>query len=130
MTDYSNWKVLKSVINYTGNDEEKQAKAWAAQEEYTAVADWCKDNPYTIEETEEYYQTVYVSEPEPHVPTYEEVRQMRIKYRREHIDDQTAERSRKMANGTWAEDAEAAYLALDAEVTAYVEEHFPYPVEE
>lgn len=131
MTDYSNWKVLKSVINYTGNDEEKQAEAWAAQEEYTEVAEWCNENQqYTIGEDETYYMTEELPEPEPHVPTYEEVRQMRIKYRREHIDDQTAERSRKMANGTWTEDDEAAYLALDAEVTAYVEEHFPYPAEE
>jgi hypothetical protein len=130
MTDYSNWKIEKSVINYTGQDEEKQKAAQAAQDEYTAVAEWCNDNPYTIEETEKYYQTVFIPEPEPHIPTYEEVRQMRIRYRREHIDDQTAERTRKQANSTWTDDDEAAYLALDAEVTAYIEEHFPYPVEE
>lgn len=131
MTDYSNWKVLKSVINYTGQDEEKQKAAQAAQDEYTAVAEWCNETGrYSIEEDETYYKVVALPEPEPHVPTYEEVRQMRIKYRREHIDDQTAERSRKMANNTWTDDDEAAYLALDAEVTAYVEEHFPYPVEE
>jgi hypothetical protein len=131
MTDYSNWKVLKSVINYTGDDEEKQKAAQAAQEEYTAVAEWCNETGrYSIEEDETYYMTEELPEPEPHVPTYEEVRQMRIRYRREHIDDQTAERTRKQANGTWTADDEAAYLALDAEVTAYIEEHFPYPAEE
>lgn len=129
MTDFSDWKVLKSVINYRGDDEEKQAQAQAAQEEYSEVAAWCNDNQqYTIGEDETYYMTVALPEPLP--PTYEQVRQMRIEYRREHIDDQTAERSRKQANGTWTADDEAAYLALDAEVTAYVEEHFPYPVEE
>ena len=130
MTDYSNWKVLKSVINYIGDDEEKQAAAQAAQEEYTSVAEWCNENQqYTISEDKTYYMTVALPEPEPHVPTYEEVRQQRIRYRREHIDDQTAERSRKMANGTWTADDEAAYLALDAEVTAWIEENLPYPDE-
>lgn len=125
MTDYSNWKILKSVINYTGDDEQKQAAAQAAQEEYTAVATWCNENQqYTIDDNELYYFTVELPAPLP--PTDEEIRQMRIHYRREHIDDQTAERSRKTANGTWTEDDEAAYLALDAEVTAYIEEHFPY----
>jgi hypothetical protein len=76
----------------------------------------------------DWYVKGYLPVPTP--PTHEEVRQQRIRYRREHIDDQTAERSRKMANNTWTEDDETAYLALDAEVTAYVEEHFPYPVEE
>jgi hypothetical protein len=51
---------------------------------------------------------------------------MRIAYRREHIDDQTAERSRKTANGTWTAEDEAEYLALDAEVTAWIEENLPY----
>lgn len=128
MTDYSDWKVLKSVINYTGNDEEKQAAAQAAQEEYSEVAEWCNENQqYSISEDEIYYMTVALPEPLP--PTYEEVRQQRVAYRRAHIDDQTAERSRKQANGTWTDDDESTYLALDAEVTAYVEEHYPYPDE-
>lgn len=131
MTDYSNWKVLKTVINYTGDDEEKKVAAQAAQEQYTEVVEWCNENgQYTIEEDNKYYKTVEIVIPEPTPPTHEEVRQQRIRYRREHIDDQTAERSRKQANGTWTEDDEAAYLALDAEVTAYIEEHFPYPAEE
>ena len=130
MTDYSNWKVLKSVINYTGDDEEKKAAAQAAQEQYAEVAEWCNENgQYTIEEDNKYYKTVEIVIPEPTPPTHEEVRQQRIRYRREHIDDQTAERSRKQANGTWTAEDEAAYLALDAEVTAYVEEHYPYPDE-
>jgi hypothetical protein len=124
MIDYSNWKVKKSVINYTGDDEEKQAQAHSAQEEYTAVAAWCNENGYTIIESRYYYEVEKLPEPIP--PTDEEIRQMRIQYRREHIDDHTAERSRKTANGTWTEEDEAAYLALDAEVTAYIEEHFPY----
>lgn len=124
MTDYSDWKVLKSVINYTGDDPEKIAAAEAAQTEYAEVAAWCRDGcNYTIEETKLYYEVQPV---EPYVPTHEDIRQARIAYRREHIDDQTAERSRKQANGTWTTDDEASYLALDAEVTAWIEENLPY----
>ena len=67
--------------------------------------------------------------PEPPAPTYEEVDQARIQYRKTHIDDRTLARQRKQANGTWTQEDEEAYLALDAEVTAYIEEHFPYPEE-
>ena len=66
--------------------------------------------------------------PEKPAPTHDEIKELRKQYRQQHIDDNTAERSRKMANGTWTEEDEQAYLALDAEVTAYIEEHFPYPV--
>jgi hypothetical protein len=111
MTDYSNWKILKTEL------EEKQ-------EEYTEVASWCNENGYHIEDDGTYYKTV--KNPEPLPPTDEQIRQMRIAYRREHIDDQTAERSRKMANGTWTAEDEAEYLALDAEVTAWIEENLPY----
>ena len=74
-----------------------------------------------------WYLAGYV--PEPPKPTYEEVDQMRIQYRKTHIDDRTLARSRKMANGTWTEEDEQAYIALDEEVTAYIEGHFPYPTE-
>ena len=67
--------------------------------------------------------------PEKPTPTYEEIDQLRIEYRKEHIDDKTIARMRKTANGTWTEEDEQAYLELDAEVTAYIEEHYPYPVE-
>lgn len=67
--------------------------------------------------------------PEKPTPTKEEVKQKRIAYRHEHIDDQTLERNRKMANGSWTEEDEAAYLALDAEVTAHIEKNLPYPTE-
>ena len=59
-------------------------------------------------------------------PTHEQTSELRKQYRRDHIDDKTAERSRKMANGSWSEEDEDEYLALDEEVTAYIEEHYPY----
>ena len=67
--------------------------------------------------------------PQKPAPTHEETNELRKQYRRDHIDDNTAERSRKMANGTWTDADEQAYLALDAEVTAWIEENLPYSVE-
>lgn len=68
--------------------------------------------------------------PEKPAPTWEEVDKARIQYRHDHIDDKTIARMRKTANGTWTEEDEREYLALDAEVTAWIEENLPYPVEE
>lgn len=65
--------------------------------------------------------------PEPPAPTHDEISKLREDYRKEHIDSKTAERSRKTANQTWTAEDERAYLDLDAEVTAYINEHFPYP---
>ena len=62
-------------------------------------------------------------------PTKDDVSDMRKEYRRETIDDKTAERSRKMANGSWTPQDEVDYLEFDARITAYIEEHFPYPAE-
>ena len=62
-------------------------------------------------------------------PTAEEIKQLRKAYRHEHIDDSTLERNRKIANGTWTEEDESAYLALDAEVTLFIEENLPYPTD-
>lgn len=112
-------------------------------------------DPITKEFEEPLITEKFVAEPEPHVertettqmvlhtvrrfqveelpppppPTREDIRMQRIMYRHEHIDDKTLERNRKMANGTWTEENETEYLALDAEVTAYIEEHYPYPEE-
>lgn len=115
MTDYSKWKIKKSDLD-------------TKLDEYKDVAQWCNENGgYMIVEDGKYYKVVPIPTPLP--PTYDEVKEQRAQYRREHIDDKTSERSRKMANGSWTEEDEQAYLALDAEVTAYIEEHFPYPEE-
>lgn len=94
-------------------------------EQYADLAVYCNDNDCHIEDKGDYLESVPNEHP---APTYEEVDQMRIAYRKEHIDDKTIARMRKTANGTWTEEDEQAYLALDAEVTSYIEEHFPYPV--
>lgn len=64
--------------------------------------------------------------PEQPAPSHDEISKLREDYRKEHIDSKTAERSRKTANQTWTAEDERAYLDLDAEVTAYINEHFPY----
>ena len=95
--------------------------------EYADLAVYCNENNCHIEDKGDYLESV---ENAPYVPTYDEVKQMRIQYRKEHIDDKTLERQRKTANGSWTEEDEQAYLQLDAEVTFYIERNFPYPVGE
>ena len=93
-----------------------------------AAACWCgRNNAYIDLIGDKVYEIKEI--PEPPAPTAEEIDALRVAYRHEHIDDRTLARIRKTANGTWTEEDETEYLALDAEVTAYIEEHFPYPVE-
>ena len=93
-----------------------------------AAAVWCNANNAYIDVIGEKRYEIKAVPPAP-APTKEEIKQMRKAYRHEHIDDNTAERSRKMANGSWTEEDEVEYLALDAEVTAYIEENLPYPTD-
>ena len=100
-------------------------------ENYSDAVAWCDENNATITEIEpdekgRRFQLVAI---EPYVPTYEDIREQREEYRKKKIDSKTAERSRRQANKTWTDEDEQAFLALDAEVTAYIEEHFPYPEE-
>lgn len=98
--------------------------------DHTAFANWTNSHGNQFYDTANGDGTYTVhAQPEPPAPTKEEVKQMRIEYRHSHIDDQTLERNRKMANGTWTEEDETAYLALDAEVTAWIEENLPYPTD-
>lgn len=101
------------------------------EDEYTPAVEWCYENNATMKEIEpdekgRRFQIVAI---EPYVPTYEDIREKREQYRKTHIDSKTAERSRRQANGTWTDEDEQAYLALDAEVTVYIEEHYPYTEE-
>ena len=120
---------------------EKYAKIIDEDTKEVQVGVGCPDEYYieigmTLMEVEEAYNgNWYVQgyapvQPPPPPPTKEDIKQKRKNYRQEHIDDSTNERSRRMANKTWTEQDEIDYLNLDAEVTAYIEEHFPYPDEE
>lgn len=93
-----------------------------------AAAVWCNQNHAYIDAIGLKRYEIKEVPPAP-APTKEQIKQLRIEYRHVHIDDQTLERNRKMANGTWTEEDEAGYLALDAEVTAYIEENLPYPTD-
>ena len=115
---YENWKVSKA-------DYQESEKV---QEEYSKVAEWCNNSgEFQIQEIGDEYCVVKIPEPLP--PTAEEIDTMRVAYRNAKIDNKTLARMRKQANKTWTEADEQAYLALDAEVTAYIEENYPYPVE-
>ena len=101
-------------------------------DEYTPAVEWCNENNATMEELKpnKNGRRFKIVEIPPYVPTWADIDELRIEYRKAHIDDKTIARSRKTANGTWTDEDEQAYLALDAEVTAYIEEYYPYPVEE
>ena len=93
-----------------------------------AAAIACNQNGWFIDVIGDHRYEIKAVPPAP-APTKDDIKQMRIAYRHEHIDNQTLERNRKIANGTWTEEAEQEYLALDAEVTAYIEENLPYPTD-
>lgn len=100
--------------------------------EYDEAYKFVEENGYTIEEIEpkgEERQFKIVEIP-IYEPTNEEIKQQRIAYRQANIDNQTNERTRRLANGTWTEQDEQEYLELDAQVTAWIEENLPYPEEE
>lgn len=101
-------------------------------ENYSDAVAWCDENNATITEIEpdEKGRRFQIVEIEPYVPTHDDISKQREDYRKEHIDSKTAERSRRQANKTWTDEDEQAYLALDAEVTAWIEENLPYPVGE
>ena len=93
------------------------------------AAFWCNSNNAMIIKVMDgdeflYYEIVEIP---THEMTYEEVDDARKSYRQEHIDTKTIARARKMANGSWTDEDEQGYLALDAEVTAWIEENLPYP---
>jgi len=90
------------------------------------LAVYCNNNDCHIEDKGNYLESVPNEHPDP---TFNEIDQARIEYRKTHIDDKTIARMRKMANGTWTDEDEQEYLALDAEVTAWIEENLPYPDE-
>lgn len=94
-----------------------------------AAAVWCNQNNAYVDVIGDHRYEIKAVPPAP-APTRKDIEKARIAYRREHIDNETLCRLRKQANGTWTQEMEDAYLALDAEVTAYIEENLPYPVEE
>lgn len=113
MTDYSNWKILKSEL------EEKQ-------DEYSKVADWCNKNGYTIEDDGTYYKVVKLPEPTP--PTDEEIRQMREKAYEADVDPITAhiQRLRDMEQ-TEEVKAEIAELIAERDIKVQeIKERYPY----
>ena len=102
-------------------------KPYTDKERNDFIVEYNHNQGYTTKETDE---ALLAIQPDPHVPTYEEIDKAREDYRKEHIDSKTTMRSRKMANGSWTEEDEQAYLILDTEVTAWIEENLPYPEDE
>lgn len=56
MTDYTNWKIKKSLIHYIGDDIELNKKKTAAMNEYSEVSSWCiEKKDYCIDDDDMYY---------------------------------------------------------------------------
>lgn len=145
MTEY-NYNEIIEYIDATYDENFNNAQKWAREHGTTFAElidrrevreveeEYEEDGEVKTRVVEKLYRYFQIgAEPEPYVPpvpTDEQIRQLRAQYRRAHIDDKTAERSRRMANETWTAEDETAYLALDAEVTAWIEENLPYHEEE
>ena len=128
MTDYSNWKIKKSVINYTGDDEDKITEARAAQKEYENASDWCDDNQdYIMSQDNTYYKTAL--KPAPIPPTDEEIRQMREEAYRVEVDPITSHISRLRDTTPMTPEVEAEIADLIVERDAKfqeIQERYPY----
>ena len=112
---YKNWKLHISQLP-------------RKQQEYLEAVRWCmNNNEYTIIQKNDFY--CVVEKPELPALTKEQIAVKRAAYRKEVIDNKTLERMRKIANNTWTEEDEKAYLELDAQVTKWIEENLPYPEE-
>jgi hypothetical protein len=86
----------------------------------------------TEQEVEQAYNGSWYLEghtPEKPQPTYDEIKELRKQYRRKYMDDSTAERSRKQANGSWTAEDEIEYIELDERITQEIEQLYPYPSE-
>lgn len=115
MTDYSNWKILKSEL------DEKQ-------DQYSKIADWCNESgQYHIESVGEYYAVV--ENPAPVPPTYEEIRQMREKAYEKDVDTITSHIQRlRDKEQTEEVKAEIAELMAERDIkVAEIKERYPYP---
>lgn len=130
MTDYSDWKVLKSVLDYSGDDEEKQAAQQAAQAQYEQAANWCDDNQdYCMGEDGKYYAVISNEKPEP---TKEQIRKMREFAYSEEVDTKTSHISRLRDTTPMTPEIEAEIAKLIAERDAKyaeIQERYPYPDE-
>lgn len=108
------------------NEETKEVVIGAEEQQEIFIEDGFSFQEVDVSYDNRFYLKGYA--PEKPASTWEEIDKARIKYRKAHIDDKTIARMRKTANRTWTEQDEQDYLALDAEVTAWIEENLPYPV--
>ena len=112
MTDYSDWKILKS--DYPEH-----------REEYAEVADWCNETQqYTIEDDGTYYKVVPILP-----PTNEEIRQMRERAYQYEVDPITAhiQRLRDTTPMTPEIEAEIDTLVVKRDAKfAEIQERYPY----
>lgn len=123
--NFNNAQNWAKVHNTTFNELIDRRETRKVEEEYE------EEGEAKTREVEKLFRYFQIGpEPQPYVPTHEDIRRQREYYYQTHIDGKTTERSRRMANNTWTEEDEQEYLTLDAEITQWIEENLPYPEEE
>lgn len=126
-------KIVNGHLEYAPRNKNSVSN-WINDEKAVLAEGYLPYSPTEYPTDGKRYETSYVEEngiittSYTEIPyTYEEIDAMRVQYRQQKIDNKTIARMRKQANETWTEEDEVAYLTLDAEVTAYIEENYPYP---
>ena len=93
-----------------------------------AAAIACNKNGWYIEVIGDHRYEIKAIPPAP-APTKEEQEHARANAYAEEIDPLHARKFRKSILGEWAEEDEAEYIAKVKELSAEIEERYPYPVE-
>jgi hypothetical protein len=90
------------------------------KENYTQGAIWCNENNATINE-----DWVIVEIP-VHIPTNEDISNMRQSAYAERTDPLTLRKMRKLALNEWTEEDETQYVAEIQAISKEIEEEYPY----
>ena len=92
------------------------------------AAVWCNQNNAYIEKIDGNRYEIKAIPPAP-APTKEEQEKARKNAYASEIDPLHARKFRKSILGEWTEEDEAEYVAKVKELSAEIEERYPYPVE-
>lgn len=93
-----------------------------------AAAVWCNANGAYIEKIGDHRYEIKAI-PEPPAPTKEQQEQARASAYAAEIDPLHARKARKTILGEWTDEAEAEYVAKVKELSAEIQERYPYPTD-
>lgn len=104
-------------------------------DEYTDAALWCRKNNAYLKDIYDVngarkFEIKEIEEPEPHIPTREEISALREQAYIKEVDILHAQKDRKTILGTWTEEDEANYIAEVKLRSEDIANRYPYPTEE